>query len=302
MNDFYILSICIQNKDAAGAMRVLRDKSEFAVRKILEKLKVRVTTQTGRAFWHYVQGWLLTACRQGNIHHESFSTRRSSPYPERQPVQSRCSRYGQASRTSGHDYRPHQYGVSVASLAGDVCAWPDGLPPVHAYMGDERTAHPGTTSEESQPFVDLGCHHAAGVQPGLLASPALVGPEHSVRVCRRHAAACPAVPARPERYARRISAPGPHDLATAAGKLRAGRNIAGHQYGNRFWQRYTRSAAAGGHRCRAVADLFKRVIAYPQPACRNIIAGHTAYSGVPPGSGLLLQEDLSGRSQAFHAA
>ncbi|VFS14966.1 Uncharacterised protein [Enterobacter cancerogenus] len=49
MNDFHILNICIQNKDVAGAMRVLRDKSEFAVRKILEKLKVRVTTQTGRA-------------------------------------------------------------------------------------------------------------------------------------------------------------------------------------------------------------------------------------------------------------
>jgi hypothetical protein len=97
MNDFHILNICIQNKDVAGAMRVLRDKSEFAVRKILEKLKVRVTTQTGRAFWHYVQGWLLTACRQGNIQHESFSTRRSSRYPERQPAQSRCSRYGQAS-------------------------------------------------------------------------------------------------------------------------------------------------------------------------------------------------------------
>ena len=39
MNDFHILNICIQNKDVAGAMRVLRDKSEFAVRKILEKLR-----------------------------------------------------------------------------------------------------------------------------------------------------------------------------------------------------------------------------------------------------------------------
>lgn len=302
MNDFHILSICIQNKDVAGAMRVLRDKSEFAVRKILEKLKVRVTTQTGRAFWHYVQGWLLTACRQGNIQHESFSTRRSSQYPERVPVQSRCSRYGQAPRTSGHDYRPHQYGVSVASLADDVCAWPDGLPPVHAYMGDERTAPPATTAEESQSVVDLGNHYAAGVQPGLPSSPALVGPEHSVRVCRRHAAACPAVPARPERNVCGISAPGHHDLAIAAGKLRAGRNNAGHQYGNRFWQRKTRSAASGGHHCRAVTDLFKRVIASPGYARRNIITGHAAYSGIPPGSGFILQANLSGGPQAFHAA
>lgn len=81
MNDFHILNICIQNKDVPGAMRVLRDKTEFAVRKILEKLKVRVTTQTGRAFWHFVQCWLLTACRKGNLQHESFSTRRSSHYP-----------------------------------------------------------------------------------------------------------------------------------------------------------------------------------------------------------------------------
>ncbi len=188
-----------------------------------------VTTHTGSAFWHYVQCWLLTACRKGNIQHESFSTRRSSQNPERQPAQSRSSRYGQAPRTSGHDYPPPQYGVSVASPADDVCAWPDGLPPVHAYMGDECTAHPGTTAEESQSSVDLGSHHAAVVQPGLVASPALLGPEHFVRVCRRHAAACPAVPARPERNVCEISAPDPYDLAPAAGKLRASRNNAGHQ-------------------------------------------------------------------------
>lgn len=39
MNDFHILSLCVQNKYVAGAMRVLRDKSEFAVRKIQEKIK-----------------------------------------------------------------------------------------------------------------------------------------------------------------------------------------------------------------------------------------------------------------------
>lgn len=50
MNNFHILSLCVQSGDIAGAMRALRDKSEFAVRKILEKLKVHVTPQTGRAF------------------------------------------------------------------------------------------------------------------------------------------------------------------------------------------------------------------------------------------------------------
>jgi len=110
-------------------------------------------------------------------------------------------------------------------------------------MGDERTAHPGTTAEKSQSVVDLGTQHAAGVQPSLLASPALV--EHSFRVRRRHTAYCPAIPVRPEKNAYRRSALGPHDLATAAGKLRAGRNYAGHQYDNLIRQRYNRSEATG---------------------------------------------------------
>jgi len=159
-------------------------------------------------------------------------------------------------------------------------------------MGDERTAHSGTTTEQSQSVVDLGSHHAAGVQTGLLASPALVGPVNPVRVCRRHAGAYPAVPARPERNACRLSSPGPHDLATAAGKLRAGRNNAGHQYGSRLLQRYTRSASAGGHHRRGVTHMFKRVIASPVSARRNIITGHVAYCGIPPGGGFFLQGNL----------
>lgn len=95
MNDFHILSICIQNKDVAGAMRVLRDKSEFAVRKILEKLKVRVTSQTGRVFWHSVQGWLLTACRLGSIQHESVRTRCISQPAENRPTQPGSTGYDQ---------------------------------------------------------------------------------------------------------------------------------------------------------------------------------------------------------------
>lgn len=301
MNDFHILSICIQNRDVAGAMRVLRDKSEFAVRKILEKLKVSVTSQTGRVFWHSVQNWLLNACRQGNTQHESVRIRCTS-HPEDRQTQPGCTGYDQARGASGHAHRSHQYSVSDASLADDVCAWPDGLPPVHAYMGNKRTAHTGTTAEESQSIVDLGSHYAAGVQSGLPASPALVGSQHSVRFCRRHTASCPAVPARPERNDCRISAPGPHDLATTAGKLRAGRNYAGHKYGNLIRQRHTRSEATGDHWRRAVTDLFKRVIVSPEPARRNIIARHTAYSGIPPGGGFFLQGNPSGRPQAFHAA
>ncbi|MFJ7174823.1 hypothetical protein [Citrobacter freundii] len=50
MNDFHMLYICIKNNDRLGAMSLLRDNTEFAVRKILEKLKVKATLQTGTFF------------------------------------------------------------------------------------------------------------------------------------------------------------------------------------------------------------------------------------------------------------
>lgn len=74
MNDFHILSICVKNKDRVGAMRILRGKSELAVRKILEKLNVRVTSGTGRDFWLWVQNWITSSCRRGSISGESFRT------------------------------------------------------------------------------------------------------------------------------------------------------------------------------------------------------------------------------------
>lgn len=59
MNDFHILSLCIQNNDIKGAMLVLRDKSEFAARKILERIKVKLPVNTGRQFWSWLQSWLI---------------------------------------------------------------------------------------------------------------------------------------------------------------------------------------------------------------------------------------------------
>lgn len=302
MNDFHIFSICIQNKDVAGAMRVLRDKSEFAVRKILEKLKVRVTSQTGRMFWHSVQSWLLTACRQGNTQHESFRTRYTSQPAENRQPQSGCAGYDQARGSAGHAYRSHQYGVSDASPADDVCAWPDGLPPVHAYMGDERMAFARTSAAKSEPSVGMGDNHAAGIQSGLPAPPVVVGAEHSVCIRRRHAAARPAAPVRKKGNFCRSIAPGANDYSTSTGKLWSRGCYAGLQPGNRYGWHYTRNKAYSRLHCHTVSSLFKRRDISAQHARRDIITGHPAYSGVPPDGGFCLQGSLSGRPQAFHAS
>ena len=172
---------------------MLRDKSEFAVRKILEKLKVRMTEQTGKAFWHSVQSWLLAACRHGDTQHESIGSRCISQPAENWQDKPGSTGYDQARGVSCHAPRSHEHGVSDASPAGDICAWPDGLPTVHAYMGDARAAFARTFSGKSKPSVALGGHSAAGIQSGLPASPAVVGDEHSVCVRKRYAAARPAV-------------------------------------------------------------------------------------------------------------
>lgn len=273
MNDFYILSLCIQNKDVAGAMRVLRDKSEFATRKILEKLKVRVTSQTGRAFWHHVQGWLLTACRQESTRNESSSFRPSSPPSDTRENQSCRTGYGQSAGAGCHAHRPRQYPAADDTGTPDVCAWPDGLPPVHAYLGDERAVHTRTASEEGKPAVDMGSVHPAGLQPGFCRTSALVGTEHPVRVRGRHAAACPSVPVREKRTDGRYSATGHPGLAAESGQLRAVRPDAGRRSGDGYRREDTWRAAHGSDRVRAVAVQPERVVTSAESAGRNAVIG-----------------------------
>ena len=193
MNDFHILSICIQNKDSAGCMRVFRRKSEFAARKIIEKLKVSVTHRTGKAFWLWVQTWLLSACRQETKDCDSVYLGASSE-SVLGPTQSCSPRPGEGTGTSVHARRSHQYVVHTSAQSPDVCAWPDGLPPVHAYLGDERARQSRTSAASRKSPVDVGDGNAARVHAGVPSPVARVCPEHSVRVCRCDAAAGTALP------------------------------------------------------------------------------------------------------------
>lgn len=191
MNDFHILNICIQNKDTTGCMRILRDKSEFAARKILEKLKVKVTNQTGRPFWLWVQTWLLNACCKESNSRDSDRTR-TSYQPFSGKDQSCRSGPGKGSGSAGHAGRPRKHIVHHPTRSSDVCAWPDGLPPVHAYMGDERAWKSRTSAAPRKPDLDVGNSDPAGVHAGVPPSAARLCPEHPVRICRRDAAAGPA--------------------------------------------------------------------------------------------------------------
>ena len=301
MNDFHILSLCVQNKDVAGAMRVLRDKSEFAARKILEKIKVTVTSLTGRAFWHDVQRWLLNACRQESKPYESVTSRCPSASSRGGEPQSGRPGHDQSAGAGRHAHRPRQYPAADSAGTPDVCAWPDGLPPVHAYLGDERAAHAGTASEEGKPAVDVGDVHPAGLQPGLCRASALVGTEHPVRVRGCHAAAHPAVPLRNEGTGGRRSASGDHGLATPASKLRTGRPDAGRRSGDDDGREVTRRAANRYCPVRSVAVLPERGVVSAESAGRHAAVCHPAYPVTPPDGHIPQRPFLPTRHRAFYA-
>ncbi|WNJ82297.1 hypothetical protein RJE46_24820 (plasmid) [Cedecea neteri] len=113
MNDFNVLRICIENKDKNSAMLVFRNKSEPAARKILEKINVRDIPGTGKIFWQNVQHWLFNACRHENNQEQV------------------CPQMAQ-----GNSIASVRVNIPNISPSTDVCAWPEGFPPVHVYMSD----------------------------------------------------------------------------------------------------------------------------------------------------------------------
>ena len=233
MNSFHILSGCIKNKDTQGAMRVIRDKSEFAVRKILEKIKVRVPGSTGKPFWQWVQNWIINACRQEIITHEFHSSCRpantaQSAYPE---PDTGAAGHNQSTCSHSNGTGPLQHVVSDSSGSPPVYGWPYGLPPVHVYMGDQCSQRPRATADTGESSVGMGADNSTCIHADISAPDAVVCTEHTVRVRRRHAAACFVSSIRVEGPPRRNIFAGRAGKTLNAMQFWACRPGAGHFYG-----------------------------------------------------------------------
>ena len=124
-------------------MRILQDKSEFAVRKILEKIKVKATLQTGRPFWLWVQNWINSTCKNENIQSEPVyvESQDKSSAPVSGCNESRSSGCSEAGRSAGHVCGSRQHSVSDQSRSSPLCGRTDGIPTVHTHLGDECTTH-----------------------------------------------------------------------------------------------------------------------------------------------------------------
>jgi hypothetical protein len=63
MNDFHHLNLFTQQGDKNSALLLLKNKNEFAVKKIMKKAGYTLPSLQGKQFWLYVQNTIISACR-----------------------------------------------------------------------------------------------------------------------------------------------------------------------------------------------------------------------------------------------
>lgn len=191
MNDFHLFSIHINNKDIKNAMLVLRDKPESVARRIMVKARVCVPSCTGKNFWSWAQKYIIDSCRTPEENSNERSISNSAPdvsfkYPTVEPT---STRHNKADSVSGDAARSLQHTVSVSSSPRDICRGQDGISSVLPGVGHKRAEKAGETPAERKSTMDVVNIDAANILPGISTSKSLVRAEHSVRFCRRHAAA-----------------------------------------------------------------------------------------------------------------
>lgn len=191
MNDFYLFSIHINNKDIKNAMLLLRDKPESVARRIMIKAKVSVPSCTGKLFWSWAQKYIIDSCRspKGNSNERSISNTApdvSFKYPT---VESSVTRYDKACCVSGDAARSLQHAIPVASSPRDVCDRPDGLSTVLPGMGHKHTENARETPAARETSMEVGNNHPTHFLSGVQQTRPVVCGQYSVRFCGRHAAA-----------------------------------------------------------------------------------------------------------------
>lgn len=143
MNDFHFLTIALANKNKQQAMLLLRDKNEFAARKIMEKAGAKVPPLTGRLFWRWVQEYIFSACRpQRETRYETSekSHKDSKPASDDKAghAESGSHRPDKDNGAAGHDGGSLQHAVSESSRSGTVRTGKNGVPSVHDDMGGKH--------------------------------------------------------------------------------------------------------------------------------------------------------------------
>lgn len=284
MNDFHFLTIALANKNKQQAMLLLRDKNEFAARKIMQKAGVNVPPLTGRLFWRWVQEYIFSACRpQPETRYETIA----KPHRDNKPAsddnarlaESGSHRPDKSNGATGHDGGSLQHPVYESSGSGTVRTGKNGVPSVHNDMGGKHYQSARQASDKGEPAMGLGGSHPACLRPGISPSFSVVRAQHSVRIRQRNAAAGVAGEIRLERYGHRHRITHSIDVSTMACKLWPSGRTAGTGAGSLFRYRDNTTAARTGG-CRVVRRAVQPERSDP-PGCaafRNDDGGHITHT------------------------
>lgn len=287
MNDFHFLTIALANKNKQQAMLLLRDKNEFAARKIMQKAGVNVPPLTGRLFWRWVQEYIFSACRpQPETRYETIA----KPHRDNKPASDHNARLSEpgsyrsdkSNGASGHDSGSLQHPISESSQSGTVCTGKNGVSSVHHNMGHKHNQNTGKASDEGKSAVDMGGGHAACVYSGISRAFSVARAQHSVCIRRRDATAGMADEIRPERRRNRHLFTRGVNVSTLAGKLWYSGRSARSDTGSVFRQQCNAMAAGTGGRRSVRRALQPERFDMPSSAAfRNDDSGHITHIAFP---------------------
>lgn len=184
MNTFHTLTIALANKDKTKVMFILRDKSEFAVKKILEKAKIKIPVCSGKLFWSWLQNYIITACR-----HEQEINNDNQPPIKTESNKPRDVRPDKTILLIGNDPRPHKHIVPQTTDPGTVFSGKNSIPIVHPHMGNQCKQQPSPITKTCKPTLGVVDTNATHLHNDLHRAIPSVLNKHIIRFRRRDAAA-----------------------------------------------------------------------------------------------------------------
>lgn len=150
MNTFHTLTIALANKDKTKAMFILRDKSEFAVKKILEKAKIKIPGSSGKLFWSWLQNYIITACR-----HEQEINNDNQPTVKIESNKPRDVGPDKTIRLIGNDPGSRQHIVPQTTDPGTIFPGKNSVPAVHSHMGNQCKQKPSPITKTCKPALGV---------------------------------------------------------------------------------------------------------------------------------------------------
>ena len=265
MNTFHLLIIALKNKDKNKAMLLLKDHTETVARKILLKAGISVPDYRGKAFWYWIQQYIIKMCVPERTAYDCKKPSANGYVSPASQAESRCAGPGEDSGSAGNDTGSCQYSAPSSVEAGIVRRRTNGVPTVRCDLGSKRLPESNTASAPREPALAVGAGNPASVFPCFSGHRPLVRFKYPLCLRRRHAAPGPAVSSWLCRSRGWPPDTGINGLSSDACKLWPSRNHSGRSVGSVFQRnRMDLSPGSSGSWSRPV--FAQRSITSVQPA------------------------------------